>query len=132
MLFELDGLNEMLLNFVDTQNDAQERMDFISTLVMFASKYSFLTRPENLYVIKMVLLNELYKKNQDKISVIKLVKDEHHFSDQKAEAFKAVVKKELREICMKECNIPDSSDTRYFEIVKPFIKEFEDFYYSFR
>ncbi len=132
MLFELDGLNEMLLNYVDTLSDAHERMDFISMLVMFVSRYSYLSRPENLYVIKMVLLNELYKKNQDKISVIKLVKEEHHFCDQKAAAFKAVVKKELRDICMKENKISVTSDPRYYEIVKPFIKEFEDFYYSFR
>lgn len=131
-LFELDGLNEMLLNYVDTAQDALERNDFIGTFIMFIAKYTILSKPDYLYVIKMVLLNELFKKNQNKRSVLQLVNEEHHFSQQNSAAFKMIIKKELRDIMMREQGITSKSNHRYESIIKPFIHEFEDFYYYFR
>ena len=65
LLYEIDGLSEMLVNYVKNSGDIPLRADFIDTLAMFIFKYRYFAKAENLYVIKIILLNELFKKNQD-------------------------------------------------------------------
>jgi hypothetical protein len=132
MLLEIDGISEMLVNYVRKAEDIPLRFMFIDMLIIFVKKYAYFARIENLNVIKIILLNELFKKNQNEPSVLRLIKDEMRFTEKNAAAYKSVIEQELRELCMLEYNIPDRSDFRYRSIVKPMIKDFEDFYYKFR
>ena len=132
ILLELDGISEMLVNYVKSSDETAARLKYISTLMMFLTQYSYLCKPENLNVIKIILLNELYKKNSTDLSVMMLIKNEMRFNHQDASVYKAIIEKELREICMREYDITSVSDPNYRAIVKPMIKNYEDFYYSFR
>jgi len=132
LLLELDGISEMLVNYVENAEEKSLRFEFIGTLLMFVSRYKYFANMENLNIIKMILLNELYKKNLHDPVVIKLINSEMRFNEKQAAAFKSVIEKELREVCMREFEISGVSDPRYKSIVKPMIKDFEDFYYSFR
>jgi len=132
ILLELDGISEMFVNYVKKIEDMPMRFKFIGTLVTFINKYKYLAKLENLNIIKIILLNELYKKNINEPSVMMLIKNEMLFNEKNVAAFKFVIKKELREVCMSEYNISDRSDPRYKSVVKPMVRDFEDFYYSFR
>lgn len=132
ILHELDGISEMLVNYVKKPEDKPMRFKFIGTLIMFLSRYRYFTKSENLNIVKIIILNELYKKNVSDYSVMTLIKNEMRFSENNAAAFKSVIEKELRDACMHEYGILNIKDTRYRSIVKPMIRDFEDFYYSFR
>ena len=69
------------LNYVKKDEEIPMRFKFIGTLIMFVCKYKYFTKAENLYIIKMIILNELYKKNINDPSVMMLIKNEMHFNE---------------------------------------------------